>query len=95
MRLKTIRRSRRPEKKFDAVFEEDGREKTISFGAAGMSNYTKHKNTARKARYIRRHTGKGENWGKPDTAGALSRWVLWNKKTLKASIADYKRRFHL
>ncbi len=95
MRLKTIRKSRRSEKKFNAVFEKEGREKTVSFGAAGMSNYTRHKNAARKARYIKRHTGKGENWSKPDTAGALSRWVLWNKKTLKASIADYKRRFRL
>ena len=25
--------------------------------------------------------------------GALSRWILWNKPTLKASIADFKKRF--
>ena len=95
LRLKTVHRSHRPEKKFDAVFERNGREKVISFGAAGMSNYTKHKNATRKARYIQRHSGMGENWAKPDTAGALSRWILWNKKTFRASLADYKRRFKL
>lgn len=93
LRLKTIRKSHRSEKKFDAVFERNGREKVIPFGAAGMSDYTKHKNATRKARYINRHSGMGEDWGKPDTAGALSRWVLWNKKSFKASVADYKRRF--
>jgi hypothetical protein len=29
------------------------------------------------------------------SAGALSRWILWNKPTLAASIKDYKKRFGL
>jgi hypothetical protein len=95
LRLKTIKRSHRPEKKFDAVFLRDGREKTVSFGAAGMSNFTKHKNVTRKALYLKRHTGKGEKWSQPDTAGALSRWILWNKPSFRASVADFKRRFGL
>ena len=95
LRLKTIKRSHRPEKKFDAVFLRDGREKTVSFGAAGMSDFTKHKNVTRRARYLKRHTGKGEKWSQPDTAGALSRWILWNKPTFKASVADFRRRFRV
>jgi hypothetical protein len=95
LRLKTIKKSHRPEKKFDAVFLRDGREKTISFGAAGMSDFTKHKNVTRRARYLKRHTGKGEKWSQPDTAGALSRWILWNKPTFKASLADFRRRFRI
>jgi hypothetical protein len=95
LRLKTIKKSHRPEKKFDAVFLRDGREKTISFGAAGMSDYTKHKNVTRRARYLKRHSGMGENWSQPDTAGALSRWILWNKPTFAASLADFRRRFKL
>jgi hypothetical protein len=93
LRLVSIRKSRKAEKKYDAVFEQNGREKVVSFGAAGMSNYTKHKNATRKQRYIRRHTGKGERWEKPDTPGALSRWILWNKPSFRESVADYKRRF--
>jgi hypothetical protein len=95
LRLKTIKKSHRPEKKFDAVFLRDGREKTISFGAAGMSDFTKHKNVTRRARYLKRHSGMGENWSQPDTAGALSRWILWNKPTFKASLADFRRRFRV
>jgi Family of unknown function (DUF5754) len=96
MKLKTIRRSHRKEKKFDAVFVQDnGREKVVPFGQKGYSDFTKHKNVTRKQRYLNRHSGMGEHWNKPDTPGALSKWILWNKPTLKASIADFKKRFKL
>lgn len=96
LRLKTLRRSRRPEKKWDAVFEyPDGHTKTTSFGARGMSDYTKHKDPERKNRYLTRHRGMKEDWNDPTTAGALSRWILWNKPSFKASVADYTRRFRL
>ena len=96
MKLKTIRRSHKKEKKWDAVFVyPDGHTKTIPFGARGMSDYTKHKDKTRKQRYLKRHSGMGEHWNQPDTAGALSKWVLWNKPSLKASISDFKKRFHL
>ena len=95
MRLKTLRRSRHPEKQWDAVFEKDGKEKVVAFGAKGYSDFTKHKNTTRKARYIKRHSGMGEHWDKPDTPGALSRWILWNKPSLKGSLRDFKKRFNI
>lgn len=38
---------------------------------------------------------KNENWIDPMTAGALSRYILWNPPTLQASTADYARRFGL
>jgi hypothetical protein len=95
MRFKTLRRSRNPEKKWDAVFEKEGKEKVVSFGAKGYSDFTKHKNVTRKARYIKRHSGMGEDWNKPDTPGALSRWILWNKPSLKGSLRDFKKRFSL
>lgn len=93
-KLITIKRSSKPDKKMDAVFEhvKTKRKKVISFGAKGMSDYTKHKDVERKQRYINRHK-KNENWNNLMSAGALSRWILWNKPTLKASIADYKRKF--
>jgi hypothetical protein len=95
MKLKTLRKSLKPAKKYDAVFETaEGKEKTISFGAAGMSDFTLHHDEARKERYLNRHR-KNEHWDKPDTPGALSRYILCNKKTLKASLRDYKKRFNL
>lgn len=76
-----------------AIFYQDGKKiKTTHFGAAGMSDYTKHKDKSRKKRYMNRHRTR-ENWNNPMTAGALSRWILWNKPTLKASIDDYKKKF--
>ena len=95
MRFKKLRRSRNPEKKWDAVFEKEGKEKVVSFGAKGYSDFTKHKDVTRKARYIKRHSGMGEDWNKPDTPGALSRWILWNKPSLKGSLRDFKKRFSL
>ncbi len=96
LRLKTIRRSHNKQKKWDAVFiKPDGSTKTTPFGQKGYSDFTKHKNVTRRQRYLDRHRGMGENWNDPTTPGALSRWVLWNKPTLRGSIADFKKRFHL
>ena len=95
MRFKTLRRSRNPEKKWDVVFEKEGKEKVVAFGARGYSDFTKHKDVTRKARYIKRHSGMGEDWNKPDTPGALSRWILWNKPSLKGSLRDFRKRFSL
>jgi hypothetical protein len=94
MKLKTLKKSLKPAKKYDAIFEDEGREKTISFGAAGMSDFTLHHDEERKERYLNRHR-KRENWDKPDTPGALSRFILWNKKTIKASLKDFKKRFNI
>lgn len=90
-----IIKSTNPKKKLMAVFEncETKRKKTVHFGSIGYSDFTKHKDPERKKRYIDRHR-KNENWNDPIKAGTLSKFVLWNKPTLKASIADYKRRFH-
>jgi hypothetical protein len=96
LRLKTVRKSHNPQKKWDAVFEREGREKVVPFGAAGLSDYTKHKNKTRRARYLQRHSGMGEHWNKPDTAGALSRWILWGPSTsFRKSVKAYKKRFNL
>ena len=69
-------------------------EKKIYFGAAGYSDFTQHKNEERKNRYILRHE-KNENWTKSgiDSAGFWSRWLLWNKPTIKSSYQDIKKRF--
>jgi hypothetical protein len=73
---------------------DNGRTKTTHFGAVGYEDFTIHKDEERKKLYLERHE-KNENWNNPTTAGSLSRFILWNKKTLKASINDYKKRFNL
>lgn len=88
-------KSSRSNKKLMAIFTLDnGTTKVVHFGAAGMSDYTIHKDDERKQRYLSRHHG-NENWNDPMTPGALSRWILWNMKSVRASVADYKTRFGL
>ena len=97
IKLLRITRSDKPEKKMMAVFEKDGRESTTHFGDSSMKDYTTHPASireSRKAAYLSRHRA-NEDWNDPTSAGALSRWVLWNKPTISASIADYKQRFNL
>ncbi len=97
-----IKRSSNPEKKLMAVFEDkDGKKiKTTHFGQRGASDYTKHGEKERMQRYLERHgggttTSTKENWKDPTTAGALSRWVLWNKPSLSGSFSNFKSRFGL
>tara|TARA_R100001594_G_scaffold1843_2_gene7827 strand:+ start:4261 stop:4560 length:300 start_codon:yes stop_codon:yes gene_type:complete len=68
--------------------------KITHFGDKRYENYTIHKDKKRKELYLKRHK-KNEDWNKYMTAGALSRWILWNKPTLEDSIKDYKERFKL
>ena len=84
-----ITRSKKKDKKFDAIV--DGKT-TVSFGAAGMSDYTKHKDADRKERYIARHKKK-EDWSNPKTAGFYAKHVLWNKSTVQASVADINMKY--
>lgn len=90
----TFQRSPVKGKKLQATFvnKKTGKKRKTSFGATGYSDYTKHKDKERKESYLARHK-KREKWNNPFTAGALSRWILWNKKSQKASISDFKRRF--
>jgi hypothetical protein len=97
MKLRTLRRSHNPAKKWDAIFDlPNGKTKTVPFGARGMSDYTKHKDKTRRARYINRHSGMGEHWSRPDTPGALSRWILWGPSTsLKKNTQAFRRKFNV
>lgn len=89
LRLLKIAKSPNKNKKLRAYFS-DGTH--TDFGASGYSDYTVHKDPARKQRYIDRHK-RNENWRNLKSPGALSRYVLWNKPSLSASIADYKKKF--
>lgn len=91
LKLVKIVKSPNKLKKYRAYFS-DG--KHTDFGATGYSDFIKHKNPERKKRYISRHISR-ENWKAPKTAGALSLYILWNKPTFRASVADYKKRFNL
>ena len=95
MKLIKVVKSSNPKKKYDAIFEKDnGKEKKVSFGAAGFSDYTITNDDKKKAAYQKRHA-KDLNTNDATRAGYLSMFLLWNKPTLEESIKDYKQKFSL
>ena len=87
-----ITKSPRRTKKFRAVLPQC----KVDFGGAGYSDFTLHKDKARKKRYIVRHR-KRENWTKSGqcTAGFWSKHLLWNKPSLSSSKRSIEKRFGL
>ena len=81
-----IQKSSNPNKKYDAVItNKEGKTKTVSFGAKGYSDFTKHKDEERKEKYIARHKV-NQDWKDYETAGMWAKNILWNKPTIEASI---------
>lgn len=98
IKLIKITKLKNNNKKYSAEFEvikASGKisKKTTKFGAAGMSDFTIHKDTERRERYISRHK-KDLKTGNPTRAGFLSMYILWNKPSFSASVSDYKRRLN-
>ena len=81
--------SKHKNKKYDAAFSDGS---VVSFGAAGYSDFTQHKDEARKQNYIKRHQA-NEDWSNIKTPGFLSRFILRNKPTIEASIRDLNARY--
>lgn len=94
VRLVKLVPSKNPEKKYDAVIEREGREKTISFGQKSAKDFTTTGDKERKQRYIARHSAR-ENWTDPETPGFWAKHILWNKPTIAESLRDTKARFNL
>ena len=98
----TIKPSTRRDKKFMAQFTDaSGKHiKTTHFGGAGCMDFIKYSNLdpthAKKKRlqYIKRHRVR-ESWRDPTAAGTLSRYILWEKPTLNASLKKYRVMFRL
>ena len=88
-------KSDKPDKKYYIITNDN---KKVYFGAAGMSDFTIHKDEARKQRYIDRHKkNESKYWNKSgiDTASFWSRFLLWNLTTISSSYQDIKKRFNI
>ncbi len=100
MKLLFIKPSTNEDKKLMVKFENNGRTKTIHFGASGMMDYTKYyakdPELAKQKRnsYDARHKV-NEDWTDPLTAGALAKHILWSEPTIQQSIRKFKKRFNL
>ena len=101
MKLISIKKSTKPDKKYMAEFETDtNRTKTVHFGAkkengTPYDDYTITKDKEQRALYLKRHK-KNEDWSNPLTAGSLSKNILWGSSTsIKENIADFKKKYNL
>lgn len=87
--------SERRDKKLKAVFS-DGL--VVHFGGKGCGDYVIYSKRSRalgdakRRAYIARHSkSPGENWKNIRSPGALSRYVLWEKRTLPEAFAYYRK----
>ena len=86
-------KSDKPNKKYYIITND---KKKVYCGQASASDFTIHKDEARKQLYINRHK-KNENWTKSgiNSAGFWSKQLLWNLPTISASYQDIKKRFNI
>ena len=88
-------KSTNPDKKFMVKFmnEATNRINTLHFGSAQYSDYTLTNNVRRKELYKLRHAS--DNINDLSYPGAWSMNLLWNKKTIEASIKEMERKFNI
>ena len=86
-----LTKSKRKNKKFMILMPK--LEHQHHFGDSRYDSYTTHGDNKRKSSYLARHWK--ENWTKNGihTPGFWSRWLLWNKSSINASIKDVEKRF--
>jgi hypothetical protein len=91
-----LEKSNVSDKLFKMVFynSDKNKIKTVHFGYKYGSQFIDHKNEDIKKNYIKRHQVR-EDFNNYMSAGSLSRWILWNKETLKDSLNDYMKKFNL
>ena len=89
-----LQKSPKLDKKFMVTVDNGGALRTIHFGGRGFSDFTMHKDKARKKRYIGRHRAR-EDWSAAGilTAGFWAKHLLWNESTLQKSKDDISMRF--
>lgn len=72
------------------------KENTVHFGDNRYNDYTTfspNEKLKKKQLYLSRH--RNEEWTNPLKPSTLSRYLLWNKPTLKSSIDDMSKRFNI
>ena len=88
-------KSDRPDKKYYIITNDN---KKVYFGAAGMSDFTIHKDEERKQRYINRHKkNESKFWNKSgiDPSSSWARFLLWEKPTINESYEYIKKKFNI
>ena len=82
-------KSDKPNKKYYIITNNN---KKVYFGAAGYSDFTIHKDEARKQRYINRHKkNESKFWHDPDTASYWALKYLWSYPTKEEAYQHIKK----
>jgi hypothetical protein len=91
-----IYESARKDKRFLAVFlKNDIVQFKINFGSKNGMTFVDHGDILKRENYLKRHSV-NEDWNLPNSAGSLSRWLLWgDSDKLETNIKAFKKRFQL
>ena len=93
MKLLSVKKSDKPEKKYVANFQDREKSKKIYFGSAGMDDYLTTKDKAQRDRY-RARTKSVYNKAPPVSASRLAGDILWgNSTSLNENIKSYKKKY--
>lgn len=84
--------SHRPQKKYK-IINPNGFP-VIHFGDKNYTDFTTNKNLTKQQNYLKRHAP-NEDWYNLNTAGAWSRWLLWNKPNLIDAVKDMEKKFNI
>jgi hypothetical protein len=85
-----VSKSDRKGKKWVAVFN-DGTK--THFGATGYGDYTLGSTDIQRKSYIARH--RNEDHTDPKKAGTLSRFILWEHRSMDKAIKAYNKKFSI
>ena len=105
MWLLSVKKSDRQDKRYVATFCKckiknqcrGTNHKLVNFGQKGSETYIDGASEQKKESYLARHSkSPGEDWSKPETPGALSRFLLWGaSRSLRENIEKFKKKFSL
>lgn len=104
MWLLSVKPSSRKDKRYTATFClcekknqcEGSNHKQTSFGDPTATTYADGASEEKKKAYLARHSkSPGQDWSDPTSAGSLSRWLLWSKRSLREAVKEFKKKFKL
>lgn len=94
MKLLGINKSDHKDKKWVAIFDDNGKIIKTHFGNSNYEDFTQHKDPIRAERYRKRHY-KDLKTKDPTRAGYLSYYILWQYPNINKAIEEYKKKFNL
>jgi hypothetical protein len=86
--------SKYPKKKYDAIIMQGDKQKVVSFGDPNYESYEEHNDDNKKRLYIGRRSNQERKYHNDYTMPSFwSLRLLWNEKTISASIKDIMSKF--